>query len=194
MECYDPKTNKWEYRKQLSRERMDFAAVTGKDDNIYVFGGAVGMSDDPRTQILNTVEIYDPKIDSWSFKKPMPVRRTGHSAALAADGRIYIIGGSELIDQPQSTVYIYDPEIDVWEKGPDMILPRSALAAAATPDGKIYAIGGTDVDVYNNKAQWQRLANLISADELGNYNGKVQDTVEVLDIYKWRKSKKMGSF
>lgn len=190
MECYDPKKNKWEYKKPLYCERMDFAAVTGKDDKIYVFGGAVGMSDDPTTQVLNTIEVYDPKIDSWSFRKPMPVKRTGHSAAMAADGRIYIIGGSEWIDQPQNTVYIYDSEIDVWEKGPDMILPRSALAVAASPDGKIYAIGGSDVGAYNDKDQWQRLANLISADELGNYNGKVQDTVEVLDINKWRKSKK----
>ncbi|HEX7586396.1 MAG TPA: kelch repeat-containing protein [Patescibacteria group bacterium] len=190
MECYDPKTNKWEYKKPLSRERMDFAAVTGKDDKIYVFGGAAGLASDPQVPVLNTVEVYDPKTDTWSFKRPMPIKRTGHCAALAADSKIYIIGGSEVIDQPQSSVYIYDSEKDTWKKGPEMILPRSALAAAATPDGKIYAIGGTDVDVYEDKAQWQRLANLISADELGNYNGKVQDTVEVLDIYKWRKSKK----
>lgn len=188
MESYDPKTNKWEYKKTLSRERMDFAAVTGKDGNIYIFGGAVGLASDPQVPILNTVEVYDPKTDSWSFRKPMPVKRTGHSAALAADGRIYIIGGSEMIDQPQSSVYIYDPEKDIWEKGPDMILPRGVLTAVATPDGKIYAIGGTDVEAYEDKAQWQRLANLISADELGNYNGKVQDTVEVLDIYNWKKS------
>ena len=30
MECYDPQTNKWEYKTPLSRERMDFAAVVGE--------------------------------------------------------------------------------------------------------------------------------------------------------------------
>ena len=37
---------------------MVFAAVAGKDDKIYVFGGAAGMSDDRNTPILNTVEVY----------------------------------------------------------------------------------------------------------------------------------------
>jgi hypothetical protein len=59
----------------------------------------------------------------------------------------------------------------------------------ATPDGKIYAIGGTDVGAYKNKALWTHLAELIPNDELKDYAGKVQDTVEVLDIYKCRKTK-----
>jgi N-acetylneuraminic acid mutarotase len=189
MECYDPATNKWEYKKPLNRERMDFAAVAGKEDKIYVFGGETGMETEPQTPILNTVEVYDPKTDSWSFRKPMPVKRSGHCAVLAADGKIYILGGSEVLDVPLNTVFIYDPEKDSWEKGPNMILPRDVLAAVATPDGKIYAIGGTDVGAYEDKAQWEHLASLIPEDELGDYKGKVQDTVETLDIFKWRKYK-----
>jgi hypothetical protein len=190
MECYDPQTNKWEYKKPLSCERTSFAAVAGKNNKIYVFGGAAGMETDPKTPILNTVEVYDPENDSWSFRKPMPVKRSGHYAVLAADRKIYVLGGTEVPDLPLNTVFIYDPEKDTWEKGPDMILPRDVLAAVATPDGKIYAIGGTDVGVYENKAIWKHLVALIPKDELGDYAGKVQDTVEVLDIYKWRKSKK----
>jgi hypothetical protein len=190
MECYDPKTNKWEYKKPLSRERMVFAAVTGKDDKIYVFGGAAGMSDDPKTPILNTVEVYNPKTDFWSFKKPMPIPRYDHKAVLAADGLIYIMGGAETHDDVSASVLIYDPEKDIWEKGPDMILPRAALAAVATPDGKIYAIGGSDVGAYKNKANWIHLTRLVPKNELSGYEGKVQESVEVLDIYKWRKSKK----
>jgi hypothetical protein len=190
MECYDPATNKWEYKKPLRRERMDFAAVVGKDDKIYVFGGAAGMVNESQTPILNTVEVYDSQTDSWSFRKPMPAKLSGHYAVLAADNRIYIMGGAEIFERPISSVYIYDTEKDVWERGPDMILARDILAAAATPDGKIYAIGGTDVGAYENKAQWEHLTEIIPENELGDYTGKVQDTVEVLDIYNWRKSKK----
>ncbi len=189
MECYDPEPNKWEYKKPLSCERMSFAAVAGNDNKIYIFGGAAGMETQPKTPILNTVEVYDPKSDSWSFRKSMPVKRSGHCAVLATDGKIYVLGGSEVPDLPLNTVFIYDPEKDIWEKGPDMILPRDVFAAVSTPDGKIYAIGGTDVDAYENKALWKHLAELVPNDELGDYTGKVQDTVEVLDIYKWRKSK-----
>lgn len=188
MERYDPKANKWEYRKPLGKERMSFAAAAGKDGKIYIFGGAAGMETDPKTPILNTVEVYDPETDSWSFRKPMPAKRSGLCAVLATDGKIYILGGSETPDSPLNTVFIYDPERDIWEKGPDMILPRDVLAAAATPDGKIYAIGGTDVGAYKDKAIWKHLASLVPKNELGNYDGKVQDTVEVLDINKWKKS------
>jgi N-acetylneuraminic acid mutarotase len=188
MECYDPKTNKWEYKKPLNRERMVFAAVTGKDDKIYVFGGAAGMSDDPNTPILDTVEVYNPGTDSWSSRKPMPTPRFDHAAVLAADGKIYVMGGAEVYDKISSAVFIYDPATDSWEQGPDMILPRATLAAVATPDGKIYAIGGTDVGAYKNSSHWKHLSSLVSKDELRGYEGKVQDSVEVLDIFKWKKS------
>jgi len=188
IECYDPKTNKWEYKKPLSRERMVFAAVTDDDDKIYVFGGAAGMSDDRTTPILNTVEVYDPKTATWSLRKPMPTQRFDHAAVLAADGRIYVLGGAEAYDDVSAAVLIYDPKKDTWEHGPDMILPRAALAAVATPDGKIYVIGGTDVGAYKNSDRWKHLTSLVPKDKLQGYEGKVQDSVEVLDIYKWKKS------
>ncbi len=60
----------------------------------------------------------------------------------------------------------------------------------AAPDSKIYAIGGTDGGAYKRNDQWKHLAGLIPKDELGDYTGKVQDTVEVLDINQWRKKAK----
>jgi hypothetical protein len=54
------------------------------------------------------------------------------------------------------------------------------LAAVATPDGKIYAIGGTDVGAYEGKES----VNTFLPQSLETYTGKVQDTVEVLDISK----------
>lgn len=189
MEYYDPKTNRWEYRSPLRRARMTFAAVVGKDSKIYVFGGAAGMSDDPSTPILDTVEAYDPKSNSWSRRKPMPTPRYDHAAVLAADGRILVMGGAESFGNISSAVYIYDPTADSWERAPDMILPRAALAAVATLDGKIYAIGGTDVGAYKIKNNWTHLTSLIPRSELGDYKGKVQETVEILDMLRWRRSK-----
>ena len=60
-----------------------------------------------------------------------------------------------------------------------MNLPRAVLAAVATPDGKIYAIGGTDVGAYENKAKLNKLL----PGKFEFYTGKVQDSVEVLDIF-----------
>lgn len=184
LECYDPKIEKWVYKKPMFTKRMQFAAVTGKDDKIYVFGGAAGYVLDKKTPILASTEVYDPKADTWAYKKPIPAPRYSHAATLAVDGKIYIIGGSETLQGPPlKTVWIYDPKNDDWQQGPDMTVPRAELAAVATADGKIYAIGGTDGGAYHKTEDiWWDGADFSKMP----YNGKVQETVEVLDIHKMK--------
>jgi len=179
MECYDPQTNSWEYKKPLSSVRMRFAAVVGPDDKIYVFGGAEGMANIDATPVLNTTEVYDPKTDSWTLRKPMPESREAHAAVLGSDGKIYVIGGASSVPTPPlNDVFIYDPVQDSWARGPKMKVPRAVLAAVATPDGKIYAIGGTDIGAYSGRKK----LNFFLPKDHEFYTGKVQDTVEVLDI------------
>ena len=79
---------------------------------------------------------------------------------------------------PLKDVFIYDPVADNWEKGPSMQLPRSTLAAVSTPDGKIYAIGGTDAGAYKFK---HAINYFLTKDKDKLYDGKVQETVEMLD-------------
>jgi N-acetylneuraminic acid mutarotase len=182
VECYDPGTNKWEYKKPMSSERMLFAAVVGPDDKIYVFGGSAGLSTEPSTPVLDTTEVYDPHTDTWSTRTPMPAPRWGHAGVLGADGRIYIMGGGKGYDgSPLKDLFIYDPVKDTWKKGPSMNLPRHTLAAVATTDGKIYAIGGTDVGAYG---KIRNEINFFLPKKHRLYTGKVQNTVEVLDIFK----------
>ena len=179
VECYDPE-NKWEYRKPMKIKRTLFAAVVGPDDKIYVFGGAGDEKPDHSIPTLNTVVVYDPRDNTWSSRKPMPVPRATHAGVLAADGKIYIMGGkSDEYGPPLKDVFIYDPARDTWERGPDMNVPRAGLAAVATPEGKIYAIGGTDVGAYETR----RSINVFLPRKYELYTGKVQDTVEVLDVF-----------
>lgn len=179
VECYDPKTKTWEYKSPLSTKRMLFAAVLGPDNKIFVFGGAAGDAANQSTPVLDTVEVYDPMTDTWAKRSSMPSPRKSHSAVQSSDGKIYILGGTNVTyGQPLREVYIYDPRSDTWEKCPDMQVPRASLAAVSTPDGKIYAIGGTDVGSHGVK----KSANFLLPRELEFSEGKVQDTVEVLDI------------
>lgn len=83
---------------------------------------------------------------------------------------------------PLNDVFIYDPVTDTWEKGPSMQLPRSTLAAVSTPDGKIYAIGGTDAGAYKIKQTINEFFTIKDKHKL--YDGKVQETVEMLDTAK----------
>ncbi len=179
VECYDPQTNKWEYKKPMPAKRFLFAAMVGPDDKIYVFGGAGGWPWDKSMPVLDTTDVYDSKTDTWSSRKPMPERRESHSGALGSNGRMYIMGGGKgPYTPPLNDVFIYDPVKDTWERGPSMKLPRALFAAVGTPDGKIYAIGGTDAGAYENV----RPLNIFLPKKAELYTGKVQKTVEVLDI------------
>jgi hypothetical protein len=92
---------------------------------------------------------------------------------------MYVIGGVESYKGPPlKTVLVYTPKTDSWMEGPDMNVRRVNLAAVATVDGKIYAIGGTDRGAFEKK----ELLNRFLPKSMQSYDGKVQDTVEVLDI------------
>lgn len=179
VECYSPESNQWQYRRPMTVKRFLFAAVVGPDDKIYTFGGAGDFTADGSWPTYDTTEVYDPATDTWSYRTPMPKPIESHAAVLAADGKIYVLGGSQGRNKPPvKDVFIYDPVKDSWEKGPRMNLPRSTLAAVATADGKIYAIGGTDVGAYKNREK----LNIFLPRKKEFYTGKVQKTVEALDI------------
>ena len=97
---------------------------------------------------LATVEVYDPKTDTWSAGKPLPTPRTDPSvvAAKAADGRVrlFVIGGRDFIDLANGlhVVEAYDPAAGTWATMAPMPTHRHAQTEALGPDGKIYVIGG----------------------------------------------------
>jgi hypothetical protein len=110
----------------------------------------------------------------------MPEPRYGHKAVYAADGRFYVLGGSDGYRRPPlKDVRVYDPVKDTWQKGPSMQIPRDLLTAVATPDGRIYAIGGTDVGAHPLKSA---VNDLFPNRSPVVYAGKTQDTVEVLQV------------
>jgi hypothetical protein len=181
VERWDPATRSWTFKAPLPVKRMGLSAAVGPDDLIFVFGGVAGPHHQNKSdRIMNTTEVYDPTTDRWSQRKPMPEPRYGHKAVYAADGRFYVLGGSDGYDRPPlRDVLIYDPVKDTWQKGPSMQIPRDLLAAVATPEGKIYAIGGTDVGAYPVKSA---INNLFPSRAPVVYAGRVQKTVEVLQV------------
>ncbi len=132
----------WTDKSPLQTARSHPATISYKGV-IYVFGGG-----GPNFQSLNTVEVYDPHSDTWSWGSPMPTRRSGAVAAVIG-GRIYVIGGG--FKKPDGKfeflplVEVYDPERDVWKKGSDMIMPHDYPAIAVSGDS-ILIMGGHHPD------------------------------------------------
>jgi hypothetical protein len=165
MEIYDPKTNKWMLGASMHQGRQIFSAAFAPDGKLYVFGGyghlgwikqkkgESGESYNARvaemnrigTYALSSVETYDSKTDTWTPRASMPVGVEGSGAALGADGKIYVVGGTRNYPDPypERLVQIYDPLKDTWTLGPKLKARRQGLAVTVTRDGRIYAIGGT---------------------------------------------------
>lgn len=141
VEVYTPSSDSWATATSMPTARGAFATATTSDClTTYVIGGysPVGYG-------LGTVEAFTPNAGAgtWATKAAMPTARFWLSAAAAADGRIYAIGGNNVVFDV-STAEAYTPGTDSWVAVPNMPTVRSSLAAAAGADSRIYVIGGQD--------------------------------------------------
>ena len=74
--------------------------------------------------------------DSWSSRTNMPSACYGCGAAMANNGKIYVIGGDS------GVVNEYSPSTDSWIEKKPLDTMQYDLGVVRSNDGKIYAIGG----------------------------------------------------
>ena len=135
---------KWQVVSELPTHREDFStAVVG--DKIYLIGGT--LFENRRGPFgLSTVEVYDPKTNTWERVADMPTPRTNAETAVV-NGTIYVCGGYNGIDNRLinlkflNIVEAYDPQNNTWTRKQGMSGGRLDFGAGAVA-GKIYSIGG----------------------------------------------------
>lgn len=165
VEVYDPATDTWTPKADLSRDRAVIAAVA-LEGKIYAIGGHRGTSN---TAVGQTIaEVYDPASDTWTRIADLPVDR-GNAAVAAVDGKIYVIGGSNILGNSQSEVNMYDPVADTWT--PKARIPLSIHGhRAGVIGGLIYVVGGRSFSDISNRLYvydpvtdtWTRKADMVS--------------------------------
>jgi len=74
LECLDPETLAWSFRKNMQVARMDFGC-TVISDSIMVGGGQNG-------DVLSSTEFYRPELDEWQPGPSMMFPRYGHQYLL----------------------------------------------------------------------------------------------------------------
>jgi N-acetylneuraminic acid mutarotase len=128
----------WTNKPELATRTSDFQAVT-VGDKIYLIGGQ-----DDSGNALNTLIEYDVIRETYTTKTNMPGTRL-RFAAVAHDGKIYVIGGLSADDCSDMlhTTLVYTISADSWTTGPSLEIGRSDTCAAVV-DGKIYVVGGYD--------------------------------------------------
>ncbi|MCA1571829.1 MAG: kelch repeat-containing protein [Acidimicrobiales bacterium] len=154
-EIYKP-DGRWQTTGRMTTERAAgvvrysvrplFTATRLQSGKILVVGGASGAPDTGEfcPCALNSAEIFDPASGTWTPTAPMGTRRMAHVAALLADGRVLVAGGTADRDtnRVHSSAEIYDPVADTWAAIPNMGTSRLAATATLLPNGKVLVAAG----------------------------------------------------
>jgi N-acetylneuraminic acid mutarotase len=146
-------------------EPLSELALAEANGKLYLMGGY------PENRVTaRTVQVYDIASDRWAYGPQLPLPNN-HGMAASVNGKIYLIGGQTLADDPPgtnsyvNTVYELDPAVGVWVTKAPMPTARSS-GVAVVHDGKIYVAGGrvprgADFAVYDPAANtWEVLPNL----------------------------------
>jgi beta-lactam-binding protein with PASTA domain len=110
-----------------------FMAVTVLNNLIYAIGGVSNAFTSNQT-CYNSVTVYDPSTDTWSFAAPYPIAGFGMGAT-TINGTIYVFGGTNCQNNNASlaNAYAYDPTANSW------------TPVASMPNGPLTNVGvGTD--------------------------------------------------
>lgn len=155
---YDPQTDQWIILTSMPQARAaGGAAVIGQ--HIYVAGGDI-------SQLIHRYSVAD---DSWEVFNVSDSFDRDHSAAVAFQGELWLMGGREGSGRANTGVYIFDPVTGSGRQGPAMTTARSGFAAAVVGD-RIVVTGGENfippsvvgvTEAFNPQTNsWQSVASL----------------------------------
>jgi N-acetylneuraminic acid mutarotase len=145
-EAYDHVRDEWKNcpRMPTRRVRFGLAECEGKlyaiGGNRKVFWGLLGSA----ATGLN--EEYDPTIDQWLRRSPMPEPRGGIALG-KLDDKLFALGGESKrffgLRGRSSTrdFQRYEPKVDIWVEERALDVPRAG-ASAVTIGNTLYAVGG----------------------------------------------------
>jgi hypothetical protein len=111
----------WRPRRAMATARRYLAGVTGSDGRSYAIGGVGGAG------ALDVVEAYTDVINTWASVPAMTRQRESVCATLAADGRIFVIGGRNPADGILETSELYGPLLQI---APTTGLPGGQIAVS----------------------------------------------------------------
>lgn len=138
---YDPKADKWTALPDMPTARNHIAAA-GIDGKLYIAGGRFGGGF--RSEITPVLEVYDPKSNAWTPKRPMSEARSGLNG-IAVDGCFHTFGGEHPTAGPSGVFphhEVYDPKSDRWTRLADMPIPVHGVTGLAYANGWIHLPGG----------------------------------------------------
>ncbi len=138
VERYDGAADQWSVLAPMLSPVADACACYDGLGHILVFGGF----DASGVRTANVAQ-YDIATNSWSdtVVPNMSMPLSGARAVLGADGRVYVIGGSN--GTLLNSTLILDPTTATWSSGPSMSTAREHFGCVLDNNGNILVLGGT---------------------------------------------------
>lgn len=132
---YDPAGDIWQSEPELPGAKAAFTLLA-HDGRLYAMGGEDGAAG---------VFVFDIEAAEWSaLEAPPEINRRG-AAAVAANGRFFLIGGVRG-GQATPRVDVFDPQTGGWTRGPDLPEARAGHAAVAR-GATVHVFGGRSADM-----------------------------------------------
>ena len=128
----------WQSTAYLADKRRWHTSTLLLDGRVLATGGRK-MSG----EVLHTVELFDPAVDSWTSTSMMHHERAFHAAALLNDGRVLVVGGFDSDFRTLASAEVYDPDTRTWTLVGDMSEARSIPTASVLHDGRVLVAGGS---------------------------------------------------
>lgn len=162
---FNPKDYSWTDIRCPFEKRRDATAIFW-DNVVYILGGSQLFP-------IKRMDCYNVLKDSWYSKLGPPTPRDS-LAAVAAQGKIYTSGGSEVGSSALDLFECYDTRTESWQMKASMLMPRCSHGSVEA-NGLIYVCGGSlgnnvsgrvlnNCEVYDpSTAQWRELCGMREA-------------------------------
>jgi len=126
---------KWETLASLNTPRSSMAVAIFEGKIIII----AGHSD---SEVLSSVEMFDPTTNAWSALSEKPTAVYDASAVVIGE-KIYVPGGVTQDGSPTTVVEVFNPRKNTWEQAAELPVAISAYGLASY-EGQVFLFGGSD--------------------------------------------------
>lgn len=141
-ELYDPDTETFSPTGDMKRF-LGFAtanpyvhtATLLPDGKVLVAGGGITSP----VGILESAELYDPAVGTFSLTNNMGEIRSGHTATLLPSGKVLITGGVDRFNSDQAE--LYDPATSTFSPAGRMVAAHDSPTATLLTNGSVLIVG-----------------------------------------------------
>jgi hypothetical protein len=135
-------TATWTATGAMTVARQSATATRLPDGRVLIAGGQRVGSVDVGDVFFETAELFDPAANKFTkVAAKMATKRSQHSAAAIAGGKVIIVGGTSGV-MSASTAELFDPQSATWTSTPPLAHEHWGATLTVLTDGRVLLVGG----------------------------------------------------